>query len=276
MSILSVTAGAANAVPTFLADIHNETTLAAKWAKGNGQAQSDIAWFRAHAAKLTSVDALMKDYRSLKFVLNAYNVSDLLSYPALTRQLLTQDPSASSSTAQKISNAGYLAFARAFNQFKSTPFATSANIETVVSSYVTNQFEAAQNTQTPGMQNALAFDRTASQITSITQLMTNKRALTVAVAQTGIDFSTYANMSYEKQVALLTKKIKLSDFQDATKVKRMAEQYLVQAVQSPSTWGATDSSAASVATLFGGTSDSSVLTLFGTSSTADPVLSLFA
>jgi len=276
MSILSVNSAIGTAIPTFLADSKNEQALATQWAKGNGQMQSDIAYFQSKASTLTSVDALMKDYRSLKIVLGAYNVPGLLSYPALTRQLLTQDPSAASSTAQKIGNPSYIAFAKAFDQFQNNPLASSANVATVVTSYVTNSFEAAQNTETPGMQNALTFNRTASQITSISQLMTNTPALTVAVAQTGINFTTYANMSYDQQVAFLTKKITLSDFQKPAKVTKMAEQYLIQAVQDPTAWGASNANTNTVVSLLGGSSDTSELSLFGVSSSTNPVLSLFA
>ncbi len=276
MSILTVNSAIGTAIPTFLADSKNEQALATKWARGNGQMQSDIAHFQTQAPKLTSVNALMKDYRSLKIVLGAYNVAGLLSYPALTRQLLTQDASAASSTAQKIGNPSYIAFANAFKQFQNNPLASSANVATVVTSYVTNSFEAAQNTQTPGMQNALTFNRTASQITSITQLMTNTPALTVAVAQTGINFTTYANMSYDQQVTFLTKKITLSNFQNPAKVTKMAEQYLIQAVQDPTAWGASNANTNTVVSLLGGGSDTSELSLFGVSSSTNPVLSLFA
>jgi hypothetical protein len=276
MSILSVNSAIGTAIPTFLADSRNEQALATKWAQGNGQMQSDIAYFQSKASTLTSVDALMKDYRSLKIVLGAYNVSGLLAYPALTRQLLSQDPSSASSSAQKIGNPSYIAFAKAFDQFQNNPLASSTNVATVVTSYVTNSFEAAQNTATPGMQNALTFNRTASQITSITQLMTNTPALTVAVAQTGINFTTYANMSYDQQVAFLTKKITLSNFQNPAKVTKMAEQYLIQAVQDPTAWGASNANTNTVVSLLGGSSDTSELSLFGVSSSTNPVLSLFA
>jgi len=276
MSILSVNSSLGTAIPTFVMDSRNEQALANKWAQGNGQVKSDIAYFQAKAPTLTSAAALTKDYRSLKIVLGAYNVSGLLAYPALTNQLLTQDPSSSSSVAQKIGNPSYLAFVNAFNQFKNNPLGSSSNVSTVVNSYVVNSYEAAQNTQTPGLQNALTFNRTASQITSIAQLMTNTPALTVAVAQTGVTFNTYANMSYDQQVAFLTRKLNLSDFQHPATVTKMAEQYLVQAVQDPGEWNASAASTNTVVSLLGGGSDTSELSLFGVGSSSNPVLSLFA
>jgi hypothetical protein len=221
----------------------------------------------------------MKDYRSLKVVLGAFNISDLLTSPALTRQLLTQDPTSASSTVQKIENPSYQIFANAFNQFTNNPL-DAAGVTSVVNSYVENNFEAAQNTTTPGMQNALTFTRTASQFTSITALMTSTAALPVVVAQTGVSFTTYANMSYDQQVAFLTSKIKLSDFQNPAKVTKMAERYLIQAVQDPADWSATSPTTNTVLSLLGGGSGTSMLSLFGgegsSSTGGNSMLSLFA
>lgn len=275
MTIISGT-NVATAIPTYVADARNEQVLATKWAASNGQTKSDIAYFKLHAPKLKTVDALMKDYRSLNIVLSAYNVPDLISYPGLVRQLLTQDPSSTASTAQKIGNPAYLRFAKAFGQFKTNPLGTVSGVSTVVTSYVTNKFEAAQNTRTPGLQNSLAFKRLAPQITSISQLMSNVPALKVAVAMTGVDFTTYGNMNYDDQVKLLTKKIKIADFKDPKKVDKMAEQYLVQAIQDPVAWGAIPQAGNTVLSLFGGAGDTSVLSLFGGSGTGTSILSLFA
>lgn len=284
MSITSLGSDPGTAIATYLADTKNEQTSATKWAKTNAQVQADITYFQAQAPKLTTADALMKDYRSLKIVLGAYNVSDLLSYPALTKQLLTQNPNSSSSVAQKIANPTYQKFAMAFNQFQNKPLSTASNVTTIVNNYVLNNYEAAQNTQTSGIQNALAFTRAASKITTIAQLMSNTSALAVAVGQTGINFTTYANMSYDQQVSFLTNKIKLSDFQSQAKVTKMAEQYLIQAVGDPTNWNATTAATTTVLSLFGGSASTSILSLFGggssnsssTTSSTDPTVSLFA
>jgi hypothetical protein len=283
MSIFGMNGGFGSAIASYLANTKNEQTQANKWAQTSSQVKADIAYFQAKAPKLTTVDALMKDYRSLKIVLGAFNVSDLITSPALTRQLLTQDPTAASSSVRKIGNPGYQIFANAFNQFKSNPLGDSGGVTSVVNSYIENQFEAAQNTQTPGMQNALTFTRTASQFTSIAKLMSSAAALPVVVAQTGITFTAYANMSYDQQVSFLTKKIKLPDLQNAAKVTKMAETYLMKAVQSPTDWAAKPADNNTVLSLFGGGSSTSILSLFdggssssSTSTSTDPMVSLFA
>ena len=281
---VSLTATPGAAIASYLTDTKNEQSFANKWANANPQVKAAVAYFQAKAPKLTTADALLKDYRSLQVVLGAFNASDLLTSPALTKQLLTQDPSSSSSTVRKIGNPTYQILANAFNQFKANPF-DKAGITSIANSYIENNFEAAQNNQTPGMQNALSFTRTASQYKSIASLMTNTSALSVVVAQTGVTFSTYANMSYDQQVTFLTQKVKLADLQNPAKVTKMAEDYLVQASQAPSQWNATTPTPNTVLSLLGGSSSTSILSLFdgsgsssasSSASSSDPTLSLFA
>ncbi len=263
-------------VTTYLADSRNEQALAGQWTAMNGETEADVAYFQQAAASLTSADALMNDYRALKVVLGAYNVSDLLSYPGLVRNLLTEDPASAGSTARKIGNASYLNFATAMNRMRNNLFGSASNVNSIVGAYELNSYEQAQGQQIPGMQNALAFRRASSSITGIDALMSNQAALTVAVAQTGVTFTVYGSMSYTQQKAFLTQNIRLSDLQNPQTVDTWAEQYLLQAVQDPTSWNTGSSNGNTVLSLFGGSSGTSVVSLFGVSSSTDPVVSLFA
>ena len=281
-SITGTLAGASGMppVPMYLAISKNEQALAQQWANSNPQVKADVAYFQAQAPKLTTVDSLMKDYRSLNIVLGAFNMSGEIAYPGLVKQLITQNPNSTSSTAYKIANPDYLRFATAMGQYNPPPFATAGNITAVTNAYVLNSYEASQGQQIPGMADALAFKRQASQITSVTALMSDQSLLKVAVAQTGLDWSTFGVMSYDQQVTLLSKNFKASDYQNATKVDQMAERYLVLAGQDPTSWGESSGSSQSVVSLLGGNTDPILGAIGGTSSgfstTSNPTLSLFA
>ena len=255
-------ATAVPAVPAYLSIVRDEAALADKFASATPQVKAEIAYLNKQAPRLTSADALMKDYRALGIVLKSFGMKDQLAYPGLVRRLLTEDPTSKTSTAQKIGNASYLRFATAMNQYKTNPLADAKSLAAVTKAYVLNGYEAAQGQQIPGMEQALAFRRQASQVTSIAQLMSNTPVLKVAVTQTGIDYATFGAMDYNRQVALLTKKVKLADLQNPTKVDRIAEQYLISAGQDAMAWGATTTATNTVASLFGATGTTSVLSLF--------------
>ena len=204
MSITSTLAGATGlpAIPEYLAISKNEQMMAQKYAQSTPQVKSDLAYFQKQAPKLTTVPALMKDYRSLGVVLNAFNMSAEIAYPGLVTKLITQDPTSASSLANTMGNPDYKRFATAMAQYKTNPFASATNLTAVTNAYVLNSYEANQGQQIPGMQDALAFKRQAAQVTSIAQLMSNTSLLKVAVAQTGLDWSTFGVMQYDQQVKL--------------------------------------------------------------------------
>jgi len=249
-------------IPAYLQTVKNEQSAAAKFGQSNAQAKADLAYLQQQAPKLTTVDALMKDYRALGIVLSAFGMASAITTPALVRQLITQDPTSSTSVAQKIGNATYLNFAKAMGQYKTNPFTDATNMSAITTAYLDNNYEAAQGQSIPGMTQALAFKRQASQITTVAQLMANTSAVKVAVTQIGIDYTTFGLMDYNRQVSLLTKKVKLADFQDAKKVDGMAERYLVNAAQDPVACGASPVSTGSITSLLGGSSSTSILSLF--------------
>jgi hypothetical protein len=266
--------GSALTIPLYLQDVKNETALANKFAKTDPTTKTNIDKFEAAAPTLTTYAAFAKNYQAMSTVLGAYDLSDDIGYPALIKQLATQDPTKSTSTAQKLGNTNALAFAKAMNGYTSDPFSNSTTMASVVNSYKVNSFEKSQDSQVPGMSDALEFTREASQVKTIAQLMSNQSMLKVAVAQTNVEWSTYGNMSYDQQVALLTKDIKVSDLQNSRKVQQMAESYLVQSSQDPTSTGATTTTKTTIGDLLGGSSNSNVLALFGGSNSTS-LLNLF-
>jgi hypothetical protein len=264
-SITSTLASATGlpAVPTYLAITRGETALAAKYANATPQVKADITYLTKQAPKLTSADALMKDYRALGIVLGAFQMKDQLAYPGLVRKLITEDPTSATSTAKKIGNPTYLRFAQAMGQYKTNPLGSASNLTAITNAYVLNSYEADQGQKVPGMQDALAFKRQAAQVTSIAQLMSNTSLLKVAVAETGLDWSTFGVMQYDQQVKVLTQTTKLADFQNGAKVDKMAEQYLLTAGQNPSAWSDAPT-----------TNSNSVVSLLSSATTSDPILSV--
>jgi hypothetical protein len=173
-------------------------------------------------------------------VLGAFGIGNLVNSPALVKQLLTQNPSSTSSTAYRIGNAKYLAFANALQSWTPPPFATAAGIKSIVSAYQLNGFEASLNTSSGsaaatatgtsgnGLQQALYFTRTAGSITSYTQLQSDPELLAVAVSGAGLPVDAYDNLSFDQQTALLKQKIPIADLKKPSYVQHLAEQFLVQ------------------------------------------------
>ena len=270
-------------VDLYLTYAANETTRAAAALKANPQASALASYFQTAAPSITSPDALLKDYKSLSVVLGAFGLQGSINDTAILRQLLTQDPTSSTSLAQKLGNTKYQLFANALSNWQTPPFATPSAVSQIISSYSTNIFEQSADQQAPGLANALSFTREASSLTSVAAVQSDPNLLAVVVTSLGLPLQNFEELGFDQQTSLLTSKLTVSDLQNPTYVKHAAEQYLVQQQSTEDTTPA----AGSLASLFSDNTDDDGDTLLsilnpdsssstdGSGSNAN-VLSLFA
>lgn len=269
-------------IPLYISYASNETADAASALKGNPQANALASYFASAAPKLTTPGALLGDYKALQVVLGAFGLQGAIGNTALLKQLLTQDPTSASSLAQRLGNAQYLQFAKAFSGWKTPPFGTASTVRSIVSSYTTNTFETQADTQAPGLQKALYFTRNIGSIKTLSQLQSDASLLSVVVTGLGLPEDNFDSLDFTQQTAILKSKVDLSQFQKPASVQRFAEQYLI-AQQLQQT--ATASPPGSLGALFDDSSDSTgdgLLTILDPSSsgtatgTSGSLLSLFA
>ena len=108
-----------------------------------------------------------------------------------------------------------------------TPALSDAgNVGTILSQYETNTFEANEDKIDPGMADALYFTRTMPGVTSINQLMSDPRLLNVVTTVLGLS-STYGQLPFDQQQALLTSKVNLQALSNPTALQNYAERFLV-------------------------------------------------
>ena len=213
---------------TYAADSANEAKYATAAAAANTQQAGLISYFQSHAAHITTQAALLKDYRALSVVLGAFGLSSLVQSTALVKQLITQDPTSTSSVAHRIANAKYLAFAKAMQSWNPPPFGTASGVAAIVTAYKTNNFETQAGQQSAGLRQALYFTRIAPSITSYTQLQSDPDLMAVAVTGLGLPLSAFDNLSFTQQSALLKQKLTIADLQKPSYVRHLAQLYLVQ------------------------------------------------
>ena len=282
------------AVPLYLADSRTETAHVTSFESSDPQTRLNTAYFQKVAANLTTPDKLLGDYRALSVVLNAFGISSDIQSTALLRKLMTQDPTQSTSLANTLGDAKLQRFARAMNGFNPPPFGNAGDVTATITAAATNSYEHSQDTLSPGLQQALYFNRTVGNVTTVNQLMSDPTLLKVAVVAAGLDVTQFGGLNFAQQQTIVTKTIKLSDFQSPAKVNQMAESFLVRQGQSSSGGTTTADMALS---LLNGTADGSGQSLLGalygqtaTSSTdilsslypasstsgSDPMLQLFA
>lgn len=204
----------------------DEAGFVRKFVAADAQAKSDIAYFKANAAKFTTVDSLMKDQRALGVVLTAFGAQDQQKYPALIKKVMTQDPNTAGSVAYRTGNAAFARLGKALGQFVSPPFANPANLTALVAAYSQNRFEASEDAVSPGISAALHFKNTITHVSNITQLMSDPKLVKVAVGGGKLP-SNFSALDYDKQLQLMTKAIDLKKFSSPAYTDRFVSTFLV-------------------------------------------------
>lgn len=263
MSISSI-----SPVAQYITAEKDESTAAATYAKTDAVTNREVTSFEKDASTITSTSDLLNNYSALQTVLGAYGLSSISGETAVIKDLLTQDPTSSTSLAKSSGNATWLAFADAFQTWgenggstSATPF-TSDEISSIVSKFEESQYESSDANQDSGLGNALYFTRTMTSDMSLSDIMSNSTLLKVVETVSDYNPDQFGVLDYSEQESLLSKKVDLSDFSTSAGIQKYAEQYLAMLQINPQT----PDKPASMLDLFGGDdSDEGILALFGDS-----------
>ncbi|WKW50668.1 DUF1217 domain-containing protein [Rhodomicrobium lacus] len=179
---------------------------------------SQTEYYKANIASVTSPDELVNDYKLFSYALTAYGLGDQVYAKALYKQVLSEGAD-SKSLGAKLGNLGTLELAKTFNfEENGTSTTTSEAVQTgVVDQYIAQKLEEKQGESNEGAQLALYFYRNASKIDSVYDILADKKLLTTVYTALGLSEYTAA-MDIDRQAALLTKALDISDFQDPQKL----------------------------------------------------------
>lgn len=186
----------------------------------------DVERFRARAAEIGSIEELLRDRRTLTFVLEAFQLESEVDKRAVIRRLLTEDPADLRSFANRMVDPRYRQINRAFAGRDGPPLADPALVDRIVRLTLTNRFEKANGEANPGLREALYFRRMIGGVESVVQLM-GDRVLT-AVARTALGLpAKFGMLEFEQQRAILEKRLDPANFKDPRWVDRFVNRYLM-------------------------------------------------
>ena len=192
----------------------------------DGSDKNDVDHFTKVAPKLTTPDALLKDYRALTFVATSFGLGAQVDQTAILRKLMTEDPANPKSLAMQLSDERYRKFAAALAIWAPPPFSTQATIDSIVAGYKQQSFESSLGRDNGALQEATYFTRNALGATKLSQLMADKPLLDVVRTALGIP-DAFSNLDYTQQVAILGPRVDLKQFATAEGVAKFVAKYLV-------------------------------------------------
>ena len=189
------------------------------------QVKNDTAYYLANIGKVTTIAQFVGNYRLFSYAMKAYGLEDMNYAKGLITKVLQGGTTSKTALANTLTDKRYLAFAQAFDFAGKGTAATQATAATTgtTAKYVEQSLEDTQGKVNEGVELALYFARTAPSVTSVYGLLADKNLLKVVETAFGLPTSTSADI--DGQAATLSKLLKVSDLQDATKVKQIAERF---------------------------------------------------
>ncbi len=187
----------------------------------------DIDRFRERAAEIGSIEELMKDRRTLQFVLEAYQLETEIDKRAIVNKLLTDDPADTRSFANRMIDPRYRQINADFGGTEGAPLADPALIEKIIQKAMTNRFEKAQGEANPGVREAMYFKRVIGNVTDINQLMSDKVLTSVARGALGLP-DKFGMLEFEQQKRILSNRIDFEQFKDPKMVDKFIQNYLIK------------------------------------------------
>ena len=186
------------------------------------------AHYANNIGSVKSIDQFLhKDNeRLLQFALQAFGFDDALDDKAFIRKVLEGGVEDKNSFANTQEDEAWGKFASTFDFARLGEEATSYNLalKPSVDKYLRQTLEEDAGNQNDGVRLALYFERKASEITNIYQILGDKALATVVRTVLGLPDSV-AQMDIDQQAKLLEQRIDFDDFKDPAKLKKFMTRF---------------------------------------------------
>jgi hypothetical protein len=192
--------------------------------------QNDITYYKENIEGVKTVDDLFdaKNYRLLKFILNAYGLAGEEQYPGKIRKILESDLSDINSLANRFQDPRYQQLAKDL----SIPAAgvvklkLGSTTQDIVTRYERISYERHLDEQAPGVRAAIEFGRRIKDVSLTTQLLGDAVLREVVTVANNIP-KELAYQEVDSQVTALERKVDVKTLStDPNEVEKLVVRYL--------------------------------------------------
>jgi hypothetical protein len=192
----------------------------------------EVDHYKAGIAKVTSVDALMKDRRLLTVALSAFQLESEIDKKALIKKIVTEDPNDPKALANRLLDPRWQKFAKAFHALASDGGAAiraQASVDAVLAGYRTNEFEKAMGEGKEAVREAMYFKRVAPNLDSVMKVLGDKVAAKVVRETLGLPLAFGALDVKQQQQMLEKRNFDPAKLADAAFLDKFVDRFLVAA-----------------------------------------------
>lgn len=239
----------------------NQARLLASYPKQDPTVQRLAAYATANLPKVTSVQGLMGNYRLLSVVLGAFGLSGAVNQTGLVKQLLSQDPTAKGSLAQRMLDPRFTKLATALSSLKSDGGAVlrdPRSVASIVNAYVQDAWQTSVGNDNMSVRQALYFQKNIGGVTSLYGILGDNTLAAVVRGALGLP-QQFSALDPKQQIQVLQQKgFDVSKFKDASYTTKFLDKFLALAdINAGGYAGATSTTLSGLASLFGSSSDQS-------------------
>ena len=193
------------------------------------QMKRDIAAFTAAVAAAKTPADLLKNPLALKVLLTANGLGDHAGATALATRALLSDPAKPNALAARLADPRWLTMSKlyAFATKGLTALKTPGVLAGITNGYAEVLWRQGLNRTTPGLSNALDFQKRASTITSVDQVLSDPTFRDVVTTALGVprEIAFQSLLAQEKAISV---RIDLKKFADPAFVTQFTRRYLIQ------------------------------------------------
>ncbi|MEQ9334500.1 DUF1217 domain-containing protein [Thalassobaculum sp.] len=179
--------------------------------------QRDIKQFKKAVGKLDKVEDLLKDRKTLEFVLSAFGLESELNNPGKLKAVLNSDPNDINSFANRLADSRFGELAKFLDtpQFGLKNLRLSDKQSTVIDNYLTTTFEKSLAAQNPAARDALFFLRRIGEVENTFEILGDLPLRTIVTDALNLP-REIARQSVGKQASLIDAKLNLDAFRTTT------------------------------------------------------------
>ena len=169
--------------------------------------QKEISNFKKQAAKIESVDELVKDRRVLGVLLSAFGLESELGNPGKLKAIINSDPTDVNSFANRLNDPRFGALA----EFIDAPnkdllnLVTASKQQEVIDKFLTNEFQKDVGSQNPAIRDAFFFLNKINDVDSTFGILSDLPLRTIITSTLRLP-PEIARQSVEKQASLIETK----------------------------------------------------------------------
>jgi hypothetical protein len=188
--------------------------------------QRETDYYLAKIGSVKTADAFVSDRRLLTYAMNAFGLKDMAYAKAFVRKILNEGQDDPSAFVNKLADKRYVEFAQTFDfkRYGEATTAFDAVQKGVVDKYIRQTLETEAGSGNEGVRLALYFQRNASKLTSVTEILADKALNQVVKTALRLP-DVFSLVNIDKQIQTLESRLDLADFKEPAKLNQFIKRF---------------------------------------------------